>query len=202
MNNLSIAVKTAIDGRLTQVWTALPVTVETFNATLQTVQVRPQIIPLWNNPTTGQREPLPIPIINDCPVCFPGGGGFHLTFPLLHGDEGLLILASRCIDGWWSTGKGTPQNDLRMHDLSDGFFIPGVKSKPNALTGVSTSKVQLRNDAGNSFVDIDGSGNIVVRTLSAYVTVSSSGLLTLDSLVGVTINAPAGTITANGNVLG
>jgi outer membrane receptor for ferrienterochelin and colicin len=56
------------------------VKIESYNAAQQTAQVSSQIIPVWNNPITGQKQiPLPIPPINDCPVVFPHGGGFSLT---------------------------------------------------------------------------------------------------------------------------
>ena len=216
MNNPSIAVDAMISGRLAQVWTAIPVKVVAFNAAVQTVQVQSMIIPGWNNPITGQKQiPYPMPIISDCPVMFPGGGGYHLTFPLVSGDEGLLILATRCIDGWWSTGKPTQPSDLRMHDLSDGFFIPGVRSKPNALPSVSTTGVQLRSDDGTSIIELFDDNQIEISTSTpgknidiqatgagSTVAVFCTGRMSLNSTTGISLTGPGGSITANGNVLG
>ena len=181
MNDLRVAVSAAIDGRLTQVWTAMPAKIVSFNATLQTAQVEVQLIPLWNNPVTGKREELPFPIINDCVVMFPGGGGFHLTFPVKAGDECLMILASRCIDGWWGSGKPVPQTDLRMHDLSDGFLLVGVNSKAHALSGLSTSAVQLRSDDGLTFIEIAGGAVNVSTGASGTFTTASGQVVTVQN---------------------
>lgn len=193
MNNLNLAVSAAVAKGLSETWTAIPVKITSYDATLQTAQVSSQIIPVWNNPITGQKQiPLPIPPINDCPVVFPHGGGFTLTFPIAAGDEGLLILADRWIDGWWSNGSPTPPTDLRMHDLSDGFVMVGPRSRPNAISSVSTTAVQLRNDAGTSYVQIDGSGNIDLTSVEN---------IDLTSVGNITIQSPAGIVTIDANGL-
>ena len=64
------------------------------------------------------------------PVVFPGGGGFALTFPVAAGDECLVVFASRCIDAWWQSGGVGEPMEPRMHDLSDGFALIGVRSQP------------------------------------------------------------------------
>lgn len=79
-------------------------------------------------------------------MVFPGGGGFELTFPLAAGDEGIVVFASRCIDAWWQQSGVQPQAELRMHDLSDGMFIPGMFSQPRLPSPApSTSVPTLRN---------------------------------------------------------
>jgi Phage protein Gp138 N-terminal domain len=216
IGNLSLAMSTMIDGHVRNIWTALPVTIASYNAALQTASVRSMIIPGRNDPITGQKQILfPMPIINDCPVMFPGGGGFHLTFPIAVGDEGLLILATRQIDGWWATGNASQPSDLRMHDLSDGFVMVGVSSKPKAISGVNTTAVQLRNSDGGSIVEIFGGKHIALSTSAAganiYVQANgagstvylhSQGPLAINSATSITLTGPGGSITANGNTLG
>lgn len=163
INDLRAALLAALDGRQAQLWTALPATVVSYNAAAQTIQAQPTILIQYRTQQNVVQQ-LQMPVINDCPVVFPHGGGFSLTFPLQPGDECLLIFASRCIDGWWATSKISPQGDLRMHDLSDGFALVGPRSKPNALTGVSTTTVQLRSDDGTAYVEIDASKNVNVKT--------------------------------------
>ena len=189
MNNLSLAVDAMLGSRMSHLWTAIPVTVQSYNAALQTAAVQSMIIPGRNDAITGAKQiPFPMPIINDCPVMFPGGGGFHLTFPIAVGDEGLLILATRQIDGWWGTGNASQPNDLRMHDLSDGFLIVGVRSKPKALSGVSTNAVQLRSDDGVAHIEM-AAGHIV--------NIVAPGGINITGPVNVT-----GAIVATGNVTG
>ena len=189
MNRLDLGVDAAISGRLTHLWTAIPVKIASYNAALQTAAVQSMIIPGMNNPITGVKQiPFPMPIINDCPVMFPGGGGFHLTFPIAVGDEGLLILASRDIDGWWGTGNASQPADLRMHDLSDGFVMVGVRSSPKALSGVSTNAVQLRSDDGVAHIEM-AAGHVV--------NIVAPGGINITGPVNVT-----GSIVATGNVTG
>jgi hypothetical protein len=79
-----------------------------------------------------------------CPVQFPGGNGFYLTHPLANGDECLVVFARRCIDTWWQNGGIGQPVEQRLHDISDGFCIPGVFSKPRVLPNISATSVQLR----------------------------------------------------------
>jgi hypothetical protein len=169
IDSLRVAIQASLDGRQSELWTALPAKVVSFNAAAMTVQAVPTIIMQYNDPLTGTTKPLAIPPINDIPVVFPGGGGFTLTFPVTQGDECLLVFSSRCIDGWWSTGAAAPQGDLRMHDLSDGFAFVGVRSRPKALSGISTSAVQLRSNDGTSHVELSGGRINLVAPSGVYI---------------------------------
>jgi len=195
IDDLRVAITAALDGRQSQIWTSLPATIISYDASTLTAQVQPTILIQWNNPLTGGAELIQMPPISDCPVIFPQGGGYLLTFPIMPGDECLVNFASRCIDGWWDTGLISPQGDLRMHDLSDGFVTVGPRSRQKAqnLTGVSTSKVQLRTEDGNSYLEIGTGGEVKIK---------SALTVTVQSDVSITLSAPANTITANGNVLG
>lgn len=161
INDLRVAVAAATRNRQANIWTLLPATIVSYNATLQTAAVQPMIIITVLDPLTGSTTLQQMPVINDCPVEFPGGGGFHLTFPVQRGDECIVAFSSRCIDGWWQTGKLSQQGDLRMHDLSDGFVRVGVSSRVNALTAVSPNTVQLRTDDGTTYLEVvEGNVNI------------------------------------------
>lgn len=137
------AMATAMEGKQAEIWTALPAVLDTFDASKRTCSVQPTIqAQITDEKNVTRWETLPLLV--DCPVMFPGGGGFVLTFPLKAGDEGIVVFASRCIDTWWQSGGIGVQADIRMHDLSDGFFIPTVRSVPNVEAGISTTDVQLR----------------------------------------------------------
>lgn len=145
----------ALDGRQAEIHTAFPGIVDTYNPVLQTCTVQPAIQAQLLGPD-GVAQWITLPLLLDVPVVFPSGGGYTLTFPISPGDEVLVILAERCIDAWWAYGGVQVQAELRMHDLSDGFALPGPKSKTNALANVSTDSVQLRSDDGNTFVELEG----------------------------------------------
>ena len=78
------------------------------------------------------------------------------TYKVKPGDECLVVFASRCIDAWWQSGGIQSPAEARMHDLSDGFAIPGPWSQAAKIEGVSASAVQLRSDDGASCVEIEG----------------------------------------------
>lgn len=150
---LSEAVLTAFQGLKAEIWNALPGIIQSFNPAKMTAVVQPSIQALWRDPL-GNQTWQTMPLCLDVPVMFPGGGGCTMTFPLVEGDECLLIFASRCIDSWWQSGGIGVQAEMRMHDLSDGFCLPGPRSQPRVLSGVSTSALQIRSDDGSAFVEI------------------------------------------------
>jgi hypothetical protein len=90
----------------------------------------------------------------DVPVQFPSGGGYTLTFPLTAGDEGIVVFSCRCIDKWWASGGVQPQAEMRMHDVADGMFVPGLRSQPRVISGVSTNSAQLRSDDGAMRIEL------------------------------------------------
>lgn len=165
-NDLSEALLVALSGLQAQLWTALPGVIQSVNLTAQTVTVQPTIQVQFTDPATNLLSWITIPVLVDVPIMYPSGGGFTLTFPILKGDECLILFASRCIDAWWQQGAnpgadpGRPQLDLRLHDLSDGFAFVGVRSQPRVLTAISATTTQLRSDDGTTYVEIAG-GKIV-----------------------------------------
>lgn len=193
VNDLRSAVIAAIRGRQANIWTLLPAKIVSYDAVKQTCQVQPQIIIQWNDPRTGSPAHIQMPVIADCPVEFPGGGGYHLTFPIQPGDECTVAFSSRCIDGWWSTGQMSQQGDLRMHDLSDGFVRVGVSSLPHALPSVSTNTVQLRSDDGRAYVEIAGDHVVNIHT-PANVNINAGGDINLNAAGQVNVTSVGNTI--------
>lgn len=148
-------------GQQSQIWTALPGIIQSFNPEAMTAEVQPAIQGVLSDPKTGAATNANLPLLVDCPVHFPSAGGVSLTMPIAAGDECLIVFASRCIDAWWQQSGVQPPMVYRMHDLSDGFCLPGVKSKPRALATYSATTAQLRSDDGSTYVEIDPAGGIV-----------------------------------------
>lgn len=143
-------------------WTALPGIIVSFDPALMTCKVQPAIKAQVLD-SAGKTNWVQLPLLVDCPVVFPSGGGFTLTFPLEDGDECLVVFASRCIDSWWQSGGVQVQAELRLHDLSDGFVIPGPHSKPEVVPGISTTDVQLRDRDGTTYVGIQPGGQLDIK---------------------------------------
>jgi len=157
LNDHEEALRLAMEGHQANLWTALPAVLQSFNAGAMTCEAQPAIQGRIRQ-EDGSWKDVNLPLLLDCPVIFPAGGGFALTFPLAKGDEGLVVFSSRCIDAWWNSGGIQKQAFTRMHDLSDGFFIPGCFSQPRKLTNLNTSYPELRNTDGSIKFEMTATG--------------------------------------------
>lgn len=180
-NDYEAALRAALSGLQADVWTALPGIVESYDPATLTASVQPAV----QGRQLGRDEKwssADLPLLVSCPVLFPGGGGFTLTFPLAKDDEVLVVFASRCIDAWLDQGGVQVQSDLRMHDMSDGFCIPRVWSRPNRIADVSATNVQLRSDDGETFLDMTPEGVATVKAASIVLdgSVHCTGNLQVD----------------------
>lgn len=202
--DLTAGVLAALQGLQAGIYTALPGIVQSFDPAKRTVTIQPAIKAQVQAPD-GSKSWVTLPLLVDCPVVFPGGGGFVLTFPLAAGDETLVIVASRCIDAWWQSGGVQVQAELRMHDLSDSFCLAGISSVPNVQSAISTTNVQLRNDSGTAYVEINPEGNINVvgpGSINATAGVAASvSAPIIDATATAEINLTAPIINLNGQVM-
>jgi len=200
------------------IWTALPGIVQAVNLAEETVDVQ-VAVKMTQTDKMGVETQISVPKLIHCPIAFPSGGGFLLALPIAAGDEVLIIIASRCVDGWWDNGGEQPQLEFRMHDLSDGFVIPGIRSRPRARSGLSSANVQLRKDDGTALLEITPSGNINITTTGnvnvtagGNAAVTATGNLDLESSATLTLQAPnisilgdvssTGTFSNNGKAIG
>lgn len=175
LDDFEEALRVALSGLQARLWTALPAKIASFDATKVTCQAQPLIQGNLTD-TNGNTTQVTLPVCPDVPIIFPHGGGASLSFPLAVGDEGLLVFASRCIDNWWSLGDIRSQFEVRMHDLSDGFFLPGPYSQPKkpAHPIPSTTRLRLENDT--AYYEIDATGKItVVSSGSLNLTATTAG---------------------------
>lgn len=177
-----------------RIWTALPGIIERFDAARMTVDVQPTINGRVRD-AQGKTSSLQMPKLLDCPVLWQGGGGVTLTFPIAKDDECLVIFSARCIDAWWAQGGVKDPPDIRMHNLSDGFALVGVRSLPRAFAASITEAV-LRSDDGSTFVRLNPAGQLVQITAPGGINLNG---VTIDSSGNV--NSPA-TITATTDVVG
>lgn len=192
MSSLLVAVRAMLRGWQGTVWTALPAIVQSYDPAKLTVVVQPAIQAQILDPKTGEYADATLPLCMDCPVQWPGGGGYVLTFPLAAGDEGVLVFASRCIDAWWQSGGVQKQAELRMHDLSDGIFIPMLFSNTKVPANVSTENVQLRSTDGLTFFEITSAG---VMNLNAPAGINIVGPFTIN---GIPVTSEAGVLGVGG----
>lgn len=206
VNDNEEALRQVLDGHQANVWTALPGIIESFDANAVTCVVQPAIKAQVRAPD-GSTQWIALPLLLDCPVVFPRGGGCTLTFPIAQGDECLVIFASRCIDAWWTAGDVQVQSEMRMHDLSDGFCLPGPFSQATKISGISASTAQLRSNDGSTYVELDPAGNIVNVVAPGGVTITTptltvTGVINVENQQGAAAASTMnGTMKTTGDVL-
>lgn len=188
LNDAEEAQRLILDGRQSQIWTSMPGIVTKVNFAQLTCEVQPAVMGTVED-ENGVKTSVKLPLLVDVPIVFPGAGGFLCTFPMKVDDEVLISFSARCIDAWWQSGGVQRPMEARMHDLSDGFAIPGPRSLPNVPGGaISETGAQLRNDAGTTYIEIAEDGKIKLVSPAA---VAVTGNLTV-----------SGTIVATGQVTG
>lgn len=198
--------RTALLGWQSEIWTSLPGIVQSYDPAKMTCVVQPAIQGIFRL-KDGTTKVVTLPLCLDVPVSFPTGGGFTLTFPIAKGDEGLLVFGSRCIDAWWQNGGVQPQAEVRFHDLSDGNFIPGIRSVPRVLANLAADATELRSDDGTIKVSVKADQvNVKVKDATSIVVKDKEIDLTADDSTIVMksgeIDITATTIKLNGIVWG
>ncbi|WP_083196083.1 MULTISPECIES: Gp138 family membrane-puncturing spike protein [Pseudomonas] len=189
--DLRVALKVSADTSRSRTWTALPGLIESFDAVAMTCTVQPAIQSRVRD-KSGTQTLVDMPLLLDCPVQFPAGGGCTLTFPVKPGDECLVVFASRCIDAWWQSGGVQAPAEYRMHDRSDGFALLGFRSQPRVIGAVSTSAAQLRSDDGATFISVAPGGAVAI-TAPAGLTINAD--VVVNGKVTTTGDVKAGTIS-------
>lgn len=167
------AVRMLVEGMLRGVWTALPGIVESYDPDRLTCTVQPSIRAVWSK-ADRTSELVDLPLLLDCPVIFPGGGGATMTFPIAAGDECLVVFSSRCLDAWWQSGGVQPPLEDRMHDLSDGFVFVGPFSQPQRPADVSATTVQIRSIDGSTVIELDPGGQTLALTAPGGTTINAN----------------------------
>ena len=205
----------AMDDLHSRIWTALPCIIKnvTWNNGAPYAEVELAVMGRVRNEVQ-QVSFKSLPKLPACPILFPRGGGYSITFPVNKGDEALVIFSCRSIDEWFSQGKAAPSFDLRMTDLSDGIVIVGLMSEKRTLNNINTSGLQIRSDDGKNSVTFQNGNISAVAQNEISLSVGSCELVlnkngvninkktTVQSLVSQsTINASGG-IVANDDIQG
>ena len=160
--------KRLIDNANAELHVSCPGIVQSFNAEKQTVTVmlaiKEKVIEMDST-----LADIPFPILLDVPICIPSAGGFSLTLPVQAGDECLVVFSDLGFDWWYQNGGvQNKTQDLRRHDLSDGFAILGVKSQPNVIPNYSPDSAQLRNNEGTCYINLSADGKLKFKGEASF----------------------------------
>lgn len=159
--------ETVVDGVLARLPKAGPVTLSEDSQDGHTAKLQPTTKAVIRKPD-GTTEEVSLPIVPDVPVHFMGGGGITTTYGLKQGNEGFSVPAALGIDGWHQNGGVQSAGDTRQHAMWDALFIPGVRSDPNKLKGVSQTSTQTRTDDKQTVHDVSHTAVTAVREQSAH----------------------------------
>lgn len=142
-----------VDSRLKDLHTMVPGIIESYDPGSQTARVQPAIQRIFT-----EKGPVNLPVCVDVIVQFPSGGDFVMTFPVAAGDECILGFFERAIDRWFAYGGTQPPAEYRLHDLSDGVAIVGIRSQPRKLTNVQTTGAELRTVDRSTYFRLEEGG--------------------------------------------
>lgn len=160
----------------------LPATVIAYDRPSNRATVRPQIML-----GTTDGEKVSRPQIASVPVLNIGAGGLVLSFPVKPGDLGWIKASDRDISLYLQGGPEKEEwpNTKRMHNFSDGLFIPGGLATVT-ITGEDADRVVLQTLDGTTRIAL-GDGIVKVTTAGTVEvdapTVHMTGDLNVDGEV-------------------
>lgn len=179
-------------------YTSLVAKVLNYDKNLQVAQVQPLVKQLDEE---GNLDTFPI--ISKVPVIFPSGNGGILSFPLVEGDNVLLIMTKLDIDNWKiSDGQElvTPTSQ-RQHQLNDCVAIAGLtptsrsleKPERDVQLSYKGSKVTLLEN-GEMLLQDNSGGSVRLTQNGISVEKGSSSISLTEDSVSIT----ATSISLNG----
>lgn len=199
---LAQVLEVIIDQRLEGVHTAMPGSVESYDATRQTADVR-LLLKARTTIETGDVIDESLPVAVNVPVVFPGAGGFRLTFPVKPGDGVLVVFAEASIDRWQARGGEQATDDVRRFHLADAIAIPGLRAVPEAWQGASSVSLTLGHNTGPGIVLTETGVELGARDGSPATEAAMHGtyfiaqLQTLHAAASAAATASAAAHTAN-----
>jgi hypothetical protein len=123
MQDLTDFVKEFIEYYFTQIHTSFPGVVMEYDAKTRRATVQPSL-----KRRAGNKEYIPLPLLIDVPVQFPGNKKWTIHFPLEKGDEVAVYFSERAIEAWKDVGQdGIEDPDPRRFDLCDAYCVPGLQ---------------------------------------------------------------------------
>jgi hypothetical protein len=159
MSDLAELLRKAMEHRLADVRTAMPVRVKAYDVTAQTVDVEPLVREITETEGDGDDIIEALAVIRSVPVAFPRAAGFFVTFPIVPGDTGQIIICDRSIDQWRTMGSEsyTPEYgyavnplDRRQHHQSAAVFYPGLSDSLSPLLDAHATDMVIGQDSGSS----------------------------------------------------
>jgi len=181
----------------------LPAQIISFDPKKQTCQVQP-LIKDEKVYSDGTVEAIQLPVLADVPLLIQSGGGCFQTFPILGGEECLLVFSDSSIEHWFVDGTMTAPRSKRSHRLCDAFAIVGINNQKKVITNYNNEAPEFRtkDDKIKITYGADGTLTMVASKLVVSGDVEIQGATTLDKdvIVKGKITADQDIASNNGDV--
>lgn len=194
IGDMTLMLQAALAGWQAGIWTALPAMYVGPGTGTGTANVQPTVQAQFLQQDGTTWGPwVNMPVCLDCPISWPGGKRGRLTWPLVSNDEGILVFSSRAISNWWYEGGIKKPSMIRMHDLSDGMFIPGIFSQAQAPVATTPPpNMRLTSDDGLTYIELDDANKIINLVAPGGVTVNGPPTRTILNAGSGNYSPPAG----------
>lgn len=146
-----------------------------FNEQRNTVSVQPLI----QRKGIGETEASNLPIIQDVPVSYYGGGGVVITYKPEKGDVCELWINDRSIEQWKKKGGITDPQRARHHNFSDAVAYFGLNEYDNAYQNLKGGMDIRTRDGNTSLHLIDQSVEVQINNAPIMTLTSSSATFTV-----------------------
>lgn len=167
-------------------------TIQTFDSATQTATASINYTKTYfeYDQKTNSNKPIQInyPLLMMCPVICLGGGSTALTFPIESGDECLILFNDRSIDNWFQSGQIGPINSPRVHSISDGLILVGLRNSQSVLEDYNTTHAVIRNDAGAQVGVNSATAKVLVGNNSTTLNAQLQSLITAIQAITVTVD--------------
>lgn len=125
------------------------------------------------------------------PVQFWGASGGTLECRVDAGTEGALLFSQECIDSWVDQGGVAVKSEPRRFSINDCYFLPGVRSKPGAISDFANDGIRLRSNDGAVYAWLKDDTTVSLSNGAGFITIGADGTVNIN---GVTIS-PASLVT-------
>lgn len=180
--NLTELIRKYVDHRLGELRVAFPAQVMTYDQATQSANV----LPLLLNRIVAEGGDViePLPVLPTIPVVFPRGGGYFMSFPLLPGDTGMVVVCDRSLDNWRQLGGVQDPLDGREHPLSGAAFYPGLHDNLTPITpAVSAAGMAIGSETGKQIHVSAADIALGAPTATDFVTLATLVSTELNKLV-------------------
>lgn len=129
-------------------------TIQSFDRSTQLATIKIAMKQVVGYDETGAKILRDYPLLLECPVFTMFGGDDVITMPISSGDSCIVLFNDRQIDEWLNFGDGRPPSVSRVHDISDGIAIVGIRPLVNSIPNYIGGGIGINHAGGNSKIDL------------------------------------------------